>query len=148
MPSVNVNIQLGGPLISVLVGISTPRFAALTAAGQTPPPPVTGTFMIDTGASCTCVDPDLISGLGIQPTGKTGIRTPSTQAGVAHFCDQYDVSLFIPGTANVAGHFVSALPIITTHLRSQGFDGFLGRDVLNNCILVYNGPASIVTLAY
>jgi hypothetical protein len=146
MPSINLNIQQGGPLISVLVGVSTPRFSALKAAGQTPPTPTMGTFLIDTGASCTCIDPDLINGLGIQPTGVTGIRTPSTQIGAPHFCDQYDVSLFIPDTG--AGHFIAAIPIITTHLRSQGIDGLLGRDVLNSCILIYNGIASIITLAY
>lgn len=148
MPTITIAIQPLGPLIGILIGVSNPRFAALSAAGLTPPTPVLGTFLIDTGASCTCVDPDLISGLGIQPTGVTGIRTPSTQAGIPHYCDQYDVSLFIPDHAGASGHFVPAIPIITTHLKSQGFDGLLGRDVLNSCLLIYNGTGSVITLSY
>jgi len=106
-----------------------------------------GLFLVDTGASGTCVDPDLIKSLSLQPTGKTAISTPST-AGSVHYCDQYDVSLFIPGNAGIGGHIVAAIPIITTHLRSQGIDGLLGRDVLNNCVVIYNGSASFLTLAY
>src|SRR4051812_33831012 len=105
MPSVSLNVQPGGPLIAVMVGVSTARFQALTGAGQTPPPAATGMFLIDTGASCTCVDPDLLSNLGLQPTGTAGIRTPSTQGGAPHYCDQYDVSLFIPDSSVGGGHF-------------------------------------------
>lgn len=146
MPSINLNIQPGGPIIGIFVGVSNPRFSALTAANLTPPTPVLGNFLIDTGASSTCIDPDLITGLGIHPTGKTGIQTPSTQPGATHYCDQYDVSLFIPD--GTSGHFVPALPVITTHLRTQGIDGLLGRDVLKNCVLIYNGTASMITLSY
>jgi hypothetical protein len=147
MPSININIQPSGPLVSVLVGVSTPRVQALIAASQPVPPPSIGTFLVDTGASATCVDPELIRNLGLQPTGRTAISTPST-AGSVHYCDQYDVALFIPGNPGGGGHLVDAIPIITTHLRAQGIDGLLGRDVLNNCILIYNGNASIFTIAY
>jgi hypothetical protein len=120
----------------------------LTLAGQQIPLVAVGRFLIDTGASSTVVDPDLIQGLGLQPTGRTGISTPSTPAGSFHLCDQYDVSLFIPAAVGTGGYFIEALPIITTHLRSQGINGLIGRDVLNACTLIYNGSASIFTLAY
>ena len=147
MPNINASIQPGGPLLTVFVGVSGPRAQALTAASQPVPPPSLGTFLVDTGASATCVDPELIRNLGLQPTGRAAISTPST-AGSPHYCDQYDVSLFIPRGNVPGGHFVGALPVITTHLRPQGLDGLLGRDVLNNCVLIYNGSASILTLAY
>jgi hypothetical protein len=149
MPCINVGLQPGGPLLRVLVGVSSPRAQALTSAGLQVPTGVQGTFLVDTGASCTCADPDLIQSLGLQPTGRTAIQTPSTASGPPHFCDQYDVSIFIPGNPAVGGgHLVAALPIIATHLRSQNIDGLIGRDVLNGCTLIYNGTASIFTLAY
>lgn len=147
MPSINASIQPNGPLLSCLIGLSLPRVQALMAANQVVPPGVIGTFLIDTGASCTCVDPDFIKPLGLQPTGRTNIMTPSTQPGTPHSCEQFDISLFIPDGAQ-GGHLVGALPIITTHLRSQGIEGLIGRDVLNACTLIYNGSAGIVTLAY
>jgi hypothetical protein len=147
MPNVNFPIQSRGPLLTVSIGVSLPRASALTAASRPLPPSSQGMFLVDTSASDTCVDPELIRNLGLQPTGRAAISTPST-AGSPHYCDQYDVSLFIPGSTGSGGHLVEAIPVVTTHLRSLGFDGLLGRDVLNNCILIYNGSASFFTLAY
>ena len=147
MPCINVNIAAGGPLLIVHVGVSAPRMQALQAANHTIPPVATGTFLIDTGASATCADPALIAGLMLQPTGRVGISTPST-AGQPHFCEQFDVSIYIPGSTPTIGHMIPAIPIVATHLRSQGIDGLIGRDVLKACTLIYNGTADWFTLAY
>jgi predicted aspartyl protease len=149
MPSINASIQPGGPLVGVFVGVSAPRATALINAAQSVPPPVFGAFLIDTGASMTVIDPELVEGLGLSPTGRTAISTPSTAAGSYHFCDQYDVSLLISGSdGSSRGYVVEALPVITTHLRSQRIDGLIGRDLLNRCTFIYNGSASMFTLAY
>lgn len=147
MPCINVNIATGGPLLIVHIGISMPRIQALQAAGQPIPPPAKGTFLIDTGASCTCVDPALLAGLGIQPTGRVAIGTPST-AGVPHMCDQYDISIIIPGAPNGGAHVIGAIPVVETHLQSQGIDGLIGRDVLKDCTLIYNGTGGHFAIAY
>ena len=147
MPAIHVNIAAGGPLLVAHINISMPRMHALTAAGQPLPAGATGTFLLDTGATCTCVDPGLLAPLGLQPTGRVMISTPST-AGQPHNCNQYDVSIFIPGAAAGGGHIVPALAVVETHLRSQGIDGLIGRDVLDNCTFIYNGSAKMFTLAY
>lgn len=147
MPAVHLNIPAGGPLILTVIGVSVPRLHALQTAGITAPTAGVGTFLIDTGASCTCVDTQLISNLGLQPTGRVAISTPSTGGG-SHFCDQFDISLFIQGVNGSPGHLVSALPVVATHLKAQGIDGLIGRDVLKNCTFIYNGTAAFATLAY
>jgi len=147
MPSINVNIAAGGPLLIVHVGISAPRLQALMAAGQPAPPGTTGTFLVDTGASCTAIDPALLSTLGLQPTGRVSISTPST-VGTPHQCDQFDVSIFIPGSMATVGHFIPAIPIVATHLRSQGIDGLIGRDVLKDCTLIYHGTGGFFSIGY
>jgi hypothetical protein len=120
----------------------------LKKAGLPIPQPINGTFLIDTGASGTCVDPALIQPLNIPPSGSVQVQTPSTE-GTPHQCDQYDVMLFIPGaTQNAQGYLIEAVPILETHLASQGIDGLLGRDVLDTCTLIYNGTANGFTLCY
>ena len=43
---------------------------------------------------------------------------------------------------------IEAMPVLETHLRSQGIDGLIGRDVLQKCNLVYNGQLNLFTLSY
>jgi hypothetical protein len=89
----------------------------------------------------------LINSLGLQPTGRVPISTPST-AGGHHLCDQFDISIFIPSSVATNGHLIPAIPVIATHLSSQGIDGLIGRDVLKDCALIYNGSAGTFTIAY
>ncbi len=148
MPSINVSFGPAGPLLQVLVGLSRPHRDVLAAANQPVPPFVQGTFLVDTGASNTVVDPGLVQPLGLTPTGAVTIQTPST-AGAPHSCYQYDVMLFIPnGIATDGSLIVDALPVIETHLRPQGIDGLIGRDVLQRCVLIANGSIGLLTLAY
>ena len=116
-------------------------------AGLPIPPFVSGTFLVDTGASGTCLDPRLVAPLGLQPSGVVSIQTPST-AGGTHSCNQYDVGLYIPSNDSRPGFFIDALPVIETSLSSQGIDGLIGRDVLDRCVLVYNGSAGMFTLSH
>jgi Aspartyl protease len=147
MPAIHANIAAGGSLLIATIAVSVPRMQAILAAGGTVPNAITGTFLIDTGASGTCVDDTFISQLGLQPTGVVPIMTPSTGAGL-HHCNQFDVSMFIPGDDPSRGHVIPALPIIATHLKNQGIDGLIGRDVIDNCTFIYNGTAKYFTLAY
>lgn len=147
MPSINVDIKPQGALVLVFVGLSQPRVQAMQAAGVTAPKPVCGTFLLDTGATSTCVDPTLIAPLGLAPTGSVSIQTPST-VGATHQCNQYDASIYIPGDRQGVGFVIPALPILETHLSSQGIDGLIGRDIIDRCTLVYVGSARIMTLAY
>src|SRR5688500_13540674 len=84
-----------GPIIHVVIGVSNPRFHALRAAGQTPPPPISLAMLIDTGSSGCCVNQGLLAPLGLAPSGKISMHTPTT-GGNPITCDQYDVSIMIP----------------------------------------------------
>jgi hypothetical protein len=147
MPSINIQVGFSGPLVNANIGISIPRQHALVAAGMQVPSLFQGQFLIDTGASSSCVDSGLIAKLGLTPTGSVNIHTPSTN-GVAHSCNQYDIMLFIPGANSGTGCLIEALGVIETSLSTQGIDGLIGRDLLDRWTCVYNGSANMFTICY
>lgn len=146
MPSVNLQITLFGPQITVTIGVSAPRRAAMDTAKIAIPPPVQCNLLIDTGASGTCLDSWVIHALGLMPSGSVDIHTPSTQAGNAHACNQYDVQLTIPHPS--LSYSFHAIPVIESSFSHQGIDGLLGRDVLASCLFIYNGELGVHTLSF
>lgn len=148
MPSISVPLTPIGALLIVNIGISVPRQAAMQKSGLQIPPPATGTFLLDTGASTTCVDPKLVRRLGIDPSGSIMMQTPSTN-GTAVACNQYDVSLYVPPSVpGTLGLLIPAIPITETMLSTQGIDGLLGRDVIDSNVIIYNGSTRIMTLSF
>lgn len=146
MPSVNLQILPLGPVLDVHIGISAPRRIAMEQAKIEPPKPAICRLLIDTGASCTCVDSWIINQLALTPSGVANIHTPSTSAGNTHTCNQYDTSLIIPHPA--INRIFEAIPVIESQFSHQGIDGLLGRDVLKTCLFIYNGELGIYTLSF
>jgi predicted aspartyl protease len=127
------------------VGVSQPRQKALEEAGEPVPPPVLIQGLIDTGASATAIDPSIIQGLKLQQTGSLPIHTPST-GHVPHQASTYDVCITIPfdGVTFTLG----ALQVFESSLSVQGIQALIGRDVLANCLFVYDGRANIFSIAF
>jgi len=123
--------------------------AALAQAKQLIPQPQKIFALIDTGASCTCVDPTVLKALKLSPTGQASVNTPSTGT-QPHSADQYDVSLIIPGSSSTQPPFyLHTLAVIESQLMAaQGIHALIGRDVLQSVYLTYNGAMSIFTFAY
>ncbi len=111
------------------------------------PPAIQGSFLVDTGASLTAVDPRLIQPLGLSATGTVLCPTPST-AGTAVPMFQYDLMVYVPGAGVGNGWFVEAIPVMASSFAGQNIDGFIGRDILDRGLLVYNGSSGHFTLAY
>jgi hypothetical protein len=146
VPSINLLITPQGPIATLRIGASRPRRDALQKANQPIPGPVDAQLLIDTGASCTCLDPWIIQKLQLTPSGLIDIHTPSTTANNAHACHQYDVTLIIPHPG-ISRSF-NAIPVLESNLKHQGIDGLMGRDVLSHCLFVYNGELKIYTLSF
>ena len=114
---------------------------ALGIHGQPTPPPVSGRALIDTGASCSCVDPAVTDALGLELRGWQDLVTPSTGRAKTHSAPEYDVSIIIPpGNPGDERLIIASLPVVHSELLvRQGIHALIGRDVLVRCILSYNG---------
>ena len=147
MPIITFQVQADGPIVSAAVGVSLPRRKLLQDQGLPIPNLVVGSFLVDTGATITAVDPDLIAPLQLPLVGSVSVHTPSTGKDSV-FIDQYDASFVVPGNTPDGTLVVGAVPIVAAHLRSQGIDGLIGRDILDRCLLIYNGTTGVVSLAH
>lgn len=147
MPHFTLQVGPNGPIVNAFVAVSQGRTAALTAAGQPIPKPAPIFALVDTGASCTCVDPSVLHGLKLTPTGSISVNTPSTGS-TPHETYQYDVALVIPAPSGPPLVFQTIPVVAADLLEAQGFHALIGRDILSRCFFSYNGEVGIFTLAY
>src|ERR1700730_16791257 len=118
-----------GPIVTAFLAVSQARRAALTPAGQPIPANQQITALVDTGASCTSVDPSVIEALNLQPTGTASVITPSTGT-TPHQTDPYDVALIIPAPISQAPLVFPTIAVISSQLlQAQGFHALIGRDI-------------------
>lgn len=134
------NLQQIGPICTVKVGVSSVLSEVLASQAGKMPSPLEVTALIDTGASGTCIKPEIVKSLGLVPRGVTQIATPSTKA---HPCDVYDVSLQFPN-----GVTVSTIQVIETPLEGQNIQCLIGRDVLTQGVFVYIGYVNTFSLSF
>ncbi|HXC24880.1 MAG TPA: aspartyl protease family protein [Gemmatimonadaceae bacterium] len=149
MPFFTLPIDADGPILNLVVAVTEERIEALTKAGQPIPQPQVIRAMIDTGASHLHIDPRVFHALQLTPTGQTTVNTASS-GDTPHVADQYDVAIAIPGAAQDHPPLIlGTVPATTCDLRAvPGFNALIGRHVLNNCVLIYNGSSGVFTLAY
>ncbi|MFH1067354.1 MAG: retropepsin-like aspartic protease [bacterium] len=147
MPHFTLNQGPLGPLIDVFIGVSEPRHAALLKAGAVIPSAIVVKALVDTGASHTAVDPNVMTMLGLQP--KRTAQTISPTTGVEpHTCHTYDVSIHVPlGTATTLFSKL-AWEVTCLKLKHQGFEMLLGRDILADGLLIYDGKAGTFAMAF
>jgi predicted aspartyl protease len=117
-----------GPLIQIGVRVGT-RFAAAGLGGA----PKSYTALIDTGASSTAISPKVVSEVRPQLTGST----PIGRAGASLIADMYDVRIKfehhrLPGTWY-------DLTVVEVSPANQGVDILIGRDLLKNATMLYDG---------
>ena len=138
----------GSLLVIALIGVSQARRNALVSAQQPVPNVVQVQALIDTGASCVCVDPSVLKQLNLSPTGSTAVNSPTTGSQPINV-SQYDVSLAIHAIAGHAPLVFQTVPAIEAELlAAQFFHVIIGRDILQWCLLTYDGRARMFSLAY
>jgi hypothetical protein len=145
MPFLTFSIGAEGALVDIFVALSTPRVDALKAAGMGFAPPEKVKALIDTGASISSISPRIAQTLGLVPTGITPIYSATTTGGPKN-SNLYDVCLaFAQPSIKVLG---VNIPVIEASLFTPGVDVLLGRDMLRQCLCIYDGQSSMFILAF
>ena len=108
-------------------------------ADQTECAPVRGRALIDPGASHTAVEWSALDAVGAQPDGSFSAQGP-TSGNVS--LPTYPLRVEVDGLGPVDLPRVAATP----HLRGQGIDALLGRDVLENSKFTYDGTSGTYKL--
>lgn len=139
MPHLTLPIGPSGPIVEVFIAIPEALEKALRAQGQPVPAPVKITALVDTGASASTITSPAAQTLGLQPTGKIPVSTP-TDSNVMLY--EYSVRIVIPGC------FVVSANVICSELKGQNIDSLIGRDVLKHAVMTYNGQAGIFSVSF
>jgi hypothetical protein len=89
----------------------------------------------------------VIAKLQIPASGTVPIHTPST-GGTPKICNQFDVGIGIimdDGAVHLPG---MVIPVVESELALNGIQALLGRDILDQAVLIYDGHRSALTLAF
>ncbi len=134
------------PIISLYVGLNLAEIEYRREIGEPVLTPLPLRALVDSGASRTLIVETFLRDLGLVPVGETefntastGLRTVSTR--------EYAVELTL--NEDTAGSLATNLRVVAAeNLSGLGVDALLGRDVLDRCLLVYNGPRRQFTISF
>lgn len=139
MPHFTLPLSPQGAVVDAAVMVSFAKQDALKAEGQSVPNAIKIRALIDTGASISAVDPEVLTTLALTQTGEADIHTPST-GGTPVQRPTYDVVIGIYAGRPGDLHFISDTVQVTgSELKHHGFNALIGTDILRKCILYYNG---------
>jgi len=138
-----------GPLVTVSWAIPENKIRALALGGKPVPAAVSGTMLIDTGASQTCIDIDIAEELGLDVVG----RRSGFGFGGHHTSPVYNAVLLIPagdvvlahsrtvmGIREMQAHFAKTNPDFKRQGLPTRMVGLLGRDLMSIMEMTYDGP--------
>lgn len=133
-----------GPTVKIKVGMTGAASEAFSRDGGITPAPIRGWALIDTGATFSLLDEQLIAELGLQPVGRIDLAgSDSVRTGL-----RYD--------AEIVFEDVMPLGVIASTARLRrpggsripGYDALIGRDALANAVMTYDGIGEAVTLQF
>lgn len=140
MPSITFpspSLKVLGPLVEVAV---MPSQLYIESNKITKPTAIKITAMVDTGASSSVIKAGIASMLGINPVGVAHINTPSS---TGLDCNQFDMQLVFPNNLAIPSIILTEAPLQGQHIQC-----LIGRDVLENAVLIYIGYNNSFTLSF
>lgn len=109
------------------------------------PAALTANLLVDTGASHTVIDRNIINSLNLPVRGVLPTHTPTTGANPV-MVNQFDVDIAITGQNGQSITFPNWL-VTESDLSAQGIQGLIGRDILAAFRMTYSGPERLLLLS-
>jgi predicted aspartyl protease len=137
-------LAVRGPVVQVLVSVPAQVAERLTKESKPIPSPVPGLGLIDTGATGSCVDEEVAKKLQLP------IVNVVSMASAAHAATDrnvYPLTFDILGFGATGKITVNSPRVTGAELGVQGLILLIGRDLLANTCLIYNGIAGAFTLS-
>jgi predicted aspartyl protease len=131
-----------GLLLDVQIGISFPQYQKLQQMGLPVPKAVQTVALIDTGASISCISPDLAEAANLVQRGEVPISGVGAQEQIN--APMYDAAIKFT-SMNV---MIPAIPLVAVKLAGKKIGCLIGRDLLSQGILIYHGKPGLFTFAF
>ena len=148
MPYLTLPLSDFGPITEVLIGVTNAKRSLLEKHNMPVPARVSARGLIDTGASLSLVDPKIPQQLGLSPTGKVSIKTVST-GHETHDCNEFDVSITLLNREDEIELLFPYTPVAeSTFHPAEGCEVIIGRNILQDCLFIYDGRARTFSFAY
>src|SRR6476660_7986514 len=130
-----------GPCIDVTVMNSHDVIAEKSAVGLEVPEPRTMKALLDTGASVTVISKAFANYCKLF---QTSIEFEITAIGATHRCGVHAGAISFPGTDLRP---LDPMPIVSTvFAKERHYACLIGRDILRNWIIVFDGRSKRVTI--
>jgi hypothetical protein len=142
------SIAPNGALVRVLVGIGASQRQKLRTAFRPIPQAVSLDALLDIGAETTCYDSQAVRALGLEFDTIITLNAPALGGFGLVSIEKASLTIVHPSGNPADDLVIPGIGIIDLPLNTLGYQLLLGRDVLNRCRLVYDGPAGTFTLEY
>jgi hypothetical protein len=135
-----------GPCVRVAIDLSSALARRFEREDVPIPPSASGYALIDTGASITAVDRRVLTELHLFPVGQVTVTTAGGPHGQSKYLGRlsFPETPLLPRDLEVLGADLSGLRADT----GKSIIALLGRDLLKDMVLVYDGKHATVTIAY
>jgi predicted aspartyl protease len=130
-----------GPCIDVQVMNSPDVIKAGRAVGLEYPPPLSLRALLDTGASITLISKQFANYCKLRQTNE---GSEISAIGAIHRCGEHAGSISFPDTG-LRG-FDSIRIISAVFAKERYYSCLIGRDILRNWIITFDGGARLVTI--
>ncbi len=148
MPTTTYVESPEGPLVTV---VATPSalYCQYALPTGTMRPDVALLLLVDTGASHCLIDESAIAPLGLHPVSASLVNSTTTGR-AAVIRPLYDLALTIqhPDGSTFREHDAVRVSTVQGFAHGRRYQGLIGRDLLDQAILNFDGPRQIFTLSY